>query len=130
MGRGWRARITSGCRCASRAMRSGQWTNKGGERGRTWSRRRAGQRELSALPWEAELRWRASGNGGVDDDGGEEAVKTTVQAEAWAGDSSGRYGSVDGGVLRTDQPRRPRRTACLTHRSEHRERAAGGGMLR
>lgn len=42
----------------------------------------------------------------MDDDGGEEAVNTTVQAEAWAGDSSGRYGSVDGGGLRTDQPGR------------------------
>jgi hypothetical protein len=34
----------------------------------------------------------ASGNGGVGDNGGEEAVNTTVQAEAWAGDSSGRHG--------------------------------------
>lgn len=64
----------------------------------------------------------------MDDDGGEEAVNTTVQAEAWAGDSSGRYGSVDGGGLRADQPGRQRRTACLTHRSEHRERAPGGEM--
>lgn len=44
----------------------------------------------------------ASGNGGVGDDGGEEAVNTTVQAEAWAGDSNGRYGSVDGGGRKTD----------------------------
>lgn len=35
---------------ASRAMRSGQWTDKGGERGRMWSRCRAGEREMSALP--------------------------------------------------------------------------------
>ena len=40
---------------------------------------------------------------GWDDDGGEEAVNTTVQAEAWAGDSSGSCGSVDGGGRRTDQ---------------------------
>lgn len=40
-------------------------------------------------------------------------MNTTVQAEAWAGDSSGRYGSVDGGGLRTDQPGRHRRTACV-----------------
>lgn len=67
---------------------------------------------------------------GGNDDGGEEAVNTTVQAEAWAGDSSGSYGSVDGGGRRADQPGRQGRAACLTHRSEHRERAAGGWMLR
>lgn len=89
-----------------------------------------GRKRNVSLACEAELRWRASGNGGVDDDGGEEAVNTTVQAEAWAGVSSGRYGSVDGGFrLRTDQPGRQRRTACSTHRSQHRERAAGGGLM-
>lgn len=49
----------------------------------------------------------------MDDDGGEEAVNTTVQAEAWAGDSSGRYGSVDGGGLRADQPGRQTRDSVL-----------------
>lgn len=55
-------------------------------------------------------------------------MNTTVQAEAWAGDSSGSYGSVDGGGRDGGLAEigRNRRAVSLTHRSEHRERPGGG----
>lgn len=81
---------------ASRAMRSGQWDQQkvesdgggGLDAGKDWTR------TIVSLALEAESRWMAGGDGGVGDDGGEEAlaVNTTVQAEAWAGNPSGRYG--------------------------------------